>query len=125
MPGAGSMRRADLGMPEGPGSPCMTACFRDGSVVEVLPLPEKDFVALAVVQRALDRSSSVTAPLSRARQYDIRRTDPANEFWTMLNFSLGGEHPMFAQLAVSRWMVKPRAFWLTLSFPGLLCQVAG
>jgi hypothetical protein len=70
----------------------MTACFRDGSVVEVLPLPEKDFVALAAVQRALDGSSSIAAPLSRATQHDIRRTDPTSEFWTFLNFSLGGEH---------------------------------
>ena len=71
LPCAGSMRREDLGMPEGPESLCMTACSRDGSVMEVLPIPENDWCVLAAVQGAL-RRDRLTAPLSWAEHGRLR-----------------------------------------------------
>ena len=50
-------------MPEGLGSRCMTVCASDGSVTEVVPVPEKDWCVLAAVQGALCRHR-LTAPLS-------------------------------------------------------------
>ncbi len=73
-------------MPESPGSLCMTACSRDGSVVEVLPVPGKDWCVLAAVQSAL-RRDRVTAPLSWAEHGRVRHwTGTAKQserpFWT-------------------------------------------
>jgi len=75
---AGSMRREDLGVPEGPGSQCMTACSRDGSVVEIAPLSEKDWYVLATVQSALQQER-ITAPLSWVEHDRFRHGDGRNK----------------------------------------------
>ena len=58
-------------MPEGLGSRCMTACARDGSVTEVVPVPEEDWCVLAAAQGALCRHR-LTAPLSWAEHGRFR-----------------------------------------------------
>ena len=72
------MRREDLGVPEEPGSQCMTACSRDGWVVEIAPLSEKDWYVLATVQSALQQER-ITAPLSWVEHDRFRHGDGRNK----------------------------------------------